>query len=628
MDSAPPDSQSRRDSSRSRDVEPKFPGSPDAPPPGAIPAKPAGASAPRVRRAGESGGETNVKETVESILVAFILAFMFRAFIVEAFVIPTGSMAPTLLGAHLNYICEDCGYEFEVNYQSSEADEDDIAIPATARLRVPQRDRAGNPVFDKTYRVHCPSCGFRVPRFNPVNPANAATSPPVHYGDRILVLKYLYLLQEPQRWDVVVFKSPYQKDKHDYQQNYIKRLIATAGESVMILDGDVYVSTKGKASTPEDFVVQPKPRWAQEALWRLVHDADYQPRGAPRTVMSAANQPVAVDPPFVQPWQPVTGSGWDLSGKRVFRFDNKDGGGTLAFNPSANPETWALTDWLAYDITVHQNKPDSPADMHLGPGYDPDHNVSDVKLALHYHRTGDGDGPLRLTLTKLNDAFIAEITPAQAKLFMKRGLSEPVLLASAEMPSDCARPTAVEFSNADYRVVLRVAGRDLIVTTPEQYAPDVPFLINAFNAMETLPKPTVAISAERHQAELSHISLWRDVYYTNRDPGGGNRNRPARENRNPLPHANPYNFPERILHLGPDEYFTCGDNSLISLDGRYWTEPINLPAEDLRAQAGVVPGRFLLGKAFFVYWPAGFKPIQRETVPALIPNFGRMRFIH
>lgn len=569
-----------------------------------------------------------MKETIESILVAFILAFMFRAFIVEAFVIPTGSMAPTLLGAHLNYTCEDCGYEFEVNYQSSEADEDDVAIPASARLRTPQRDRAGNPVFDKTYRIHCPNCGYRVPRFNPVSPANAATSPPVHYGDRILVLKYLYLLQQPQRWDVVVFKSPYQKEKHDYQQNYIKRLIATEGESVMIVDGDVYVSRKGRESTLEDFVVRAKPRWAQESLWQVVHDADYQPRSAPRTIVNAGNQPISADPPFEQPWQLLAGEGWDLSAKRVFRFDSPGSAGTLVFNPEANPNAWSLTDWLAYDITVNQNKPDSPADMYLSAGYEPDHNVSDVKLALHYRRQpGAGDGPLRLTLTKLNDGFTAEITPTQARLFLKRGAAEPVLLATADMPTDCSTPTAIEFINADYRVTLRVGGRDLIVTTPEQYRPDLPFLVNAFNAVELLPKPTIAITAERQRAELSHVSLWRDVYYTNRDPSSG-RNRNTREHRNPLPHANPYNFPERVLHLGPDEYFTCGDNSLISLDGRYWPDPINLPAEDLRAQAGVVPGRFLLGKAFFVYWPAGFKPIQRETVPALIPNFGRMRFIH
>ena len=40
-----------------------------------------------------------IKDTIESFVVALILAFVFRAFVVEAFVIPTGSMAPTLYGA-------------------------------------------------------------------------------------------------------------------------------------------------------------------------------------------------------------------------------------------------------------------------------------------------------------------------------------------------------------------------------------------------------------------------------------------------------------------------------------------------------------------------------------------------
>ena len=35
-----------------------------------------------------------MKDTIESIVIALVLAFVFRAFVVEAFVIPTGSMAP------------------------------------------------------------------------------------------------------------------------------------------------------------------------------------------------------------------------------------------------------------------------------------------------------------------------------------------------------------------------------------------------------------------------------------------------------------------------------------------------------------------------------------------------------
>src|SRR5439155_1572925 len=50
----------------------------------------------------------NWRETIESIVVAFVLAFLFRTFEAEAFVIPTGSMAPTLYGQHRDITCEKC----------------------------------------------------------------------------------------------------------------------------------------------------------------------------------------------------------------------------------------------------------------------------------------------------------------------------------------------------------------------------------------------------------------------------------------------------------------------------------------------------------------------------------------
>src|SRR5437763_5295401 len=94
--------------------------------------------------------EGSVKETIESILVAFILAFIFRAFVVEAFVIPTGSMAPTLLGAHMRYRCKDCGYRFDVNFPVSQQG-DDVDIPSYAN----------NPPGG-TWDAYCPNCGYKV----------------------------------------------------------------------------------------------------------------------------------------------------------------------------------------------------------------------------------------------------------------------------------------------------------------------------------------------------------------------------------------------------------------------------------------------------------------------------------
>src|ERR1043165_8540016 len=92
--------------------------SPSPVPPAAHPSEPA----PRQQK-------ENIKETIESILVAFILAFVFRAFVVEAFVIPSGSMAPTLLGAHIRLRCQECGYQFDVNFPTDSHDES-MVIPS------------------------------------------------------------------------------------------------------------------------------------------------------------------------------------------------------------------------------------------------------------------------------------------------------------------------------------------------------------------------------------------------------------------------------------------------------------------------------------------------------------------
>src|SRR3954447_25310550 len=104
----------------------------------------------------EKDSETNVKETIESILVAFILAFVFRGFVVEAFVIPTGSMAPTLLGAHMRFRCNDCGYRFDANYSPEQtAGGDDLYIPTRAKPGQRRRD------------VWCPNCGYKIPSQDP-----------------------------------------------------------------------------------------------------------------------------------------------------------------------------------------------------------------------------------------------------------------------------------------------------------------------------------------------------------------------------------------------------------------------------------------------------------------------------
>ena len=61
-----------------------------------------------------------LRDTVESLVVAFVLAFLFRTFEAEAFVIPTGSMAPTLMGAHKDLNCPNCTFQYQIGASSEE----------------------------------------------------------------------------------------------------------------------------------------------------------------------------------------------------------------------------------------------------------------------------------------------------------------------------------------------------------------------------------------------------------------------------------------------------------------------------------------------------------------------------
>src|SRR5687768_6417869 len=146
-----------------------------------------------------------VRETVESIVIAFVLAFLFRTFEAEAFVIPTGSMAPTLQGAHRDVACPQCGYRY--------------------RTGASHESTYGHEVVGTV----CPICRF--PHVvDPLRDPNEET----FTGDRILVSKFAYQIGDPERWDPIVFKFP-----GNPKQNYIKRLVGLPEEKGRIFHGDV-----------------------------------------------------------------------------------------------------------------------------------------------------------------------------------------------------------------------------------------------------------------------------------------------------------------------------------------------------------------------------------------------------
>ena len=74
----------------------------------------------------------------------------------------------------------------------------------------------------------------------------------------------------PRRWDVVVFKNP-----NEPGVNYIKRLIGLPGETIEIIDGDIWVKPPGAHGLADR---RERRARRQDALWIPVYEHDYIPR--------------------------------------------------------------------------------------------------------------------------------------------------------------------------------------------------------------------------------------------------------------------------------------------------------------------------------------------------------------
>ena len=143
---------------------------------------------------------------------------MFKTFEVEAFVIPTGSMAPTLKGRHKDVVCDECGYQF----QTSASEEIDASTNRRSGFRV-----VGGV---------CPQCGFTL-YFGDAKPSlKNDKRAPSFTGDRILVSKLAFDQRELSRWDATVFRAP-----SDPKINYIKRIVGLPNENLRVQYGDLFV---------------------------------------------------------------------------------------------------------------------------------------------------------------------------------------------------------------------------------------------------------------------------------------------------------------------------------------------------------------------------------------------------
>ncbi len=126
------------------------------------------------------GRKSVVREYAEAIIIAVLLAFAIRVFVVQAFKIPSGSMIPTLeIGDHI------------------------LVSKLSYGLQWPR------------------DCTFKL-SFPPVTCHRSETV--VEFG-------------APQRGDVIVFRYP-----RDEEKDFIKRVVGLPGERIEIRDKVVYVN--------------------------------------------------------------------------------------------------------------------------------------------------------------------------------------------------------------------------------------------------------------------------------------------------------------------------------------------------------------------------------------------------
>jgi signal peptidase I len=586
------------------------------------------------------------RETVESIVIAFVLAFLFRTFEAEAFVIPTGSMAPTLMGRHKDVDCPKCGYRYQVSASEEESED-------------PQR----RPPSDCIAGM-CPMCHYVLPmRPNLELPQGVpelrdANIPlqPSYNGDRILVNKYTYTFSDPKRWDVVVFKFP-----GDAKVNYIKRLVGLPGEKLQIYQGDVFLAKNGASEEKEgasdkDFEIIRKPPDKILAMRQLVHDTNFDP-----SELDAAGWPLR--------WHSPDGSGantWQVektvAGKNVrqrYHVEAADGADSwlryehllptydvwqqvadskpLGVN-DANRARWRrlITDANPYDARLDRNRINNNL------------MVDWLKWGMHW--VGDlmveadveidaAKGELLLDLVEGGRHFgcRVDLTSGEATL---SATGAPDFKPHAKTGLTSAGKHHIAFSNIDDQLLLWVDGK--LVSFDAETAYDASRVFG--DRHKLLPQTSdtdlgdlapAGIGARGAKLAVSRLKVWRDIYYIADDW----RTNSGREPVYDFPHpfdpqllelaSNPRlwnRYAERKqvdFSLNNEQLFVMGDNSAESSDARLWVN-----SDRGKPGGPYLERRLLIGKALCVYWPHSWNRIPGTPIPfPLFPNVADMRLV-
>jgi signal peptidase I len=212
---------------------------------------------------------SNVRENVDVILVALVVALGIRTFFLQPMAIPTGSMQPTLFGITQQDLRRDPKSTIPnpvvrvfdalargIWYYHVVADEDGAFVelgPVTTIF--PFVKRRDIKVGQRKYPIWFPPDEFEkhVPLRMGENfhKGDDVLKLKVMSGDRLFVDRFSYNFHRPRRGDIIIFAS-HGLPELTPDTHYIKRLIGLPGETVQIKN-DRHAAINGKeldASTP------------------------------------------------------------------------------------------------------------------------------------------------------------------------------------------------------------------------------------------------------------------------------------------------------------------------------------------------------------------------------------------
>jgi len=577
------------------------------------------------------------------LAICFVIAvILLRTFILEGYLISTGSMAPGLLGFHRRIACPSCRYDFAFG----------VAFDDSVDSEGPS---INEPEGSRRYAT-CPNCGQIDIDVSGV---------PNSHGDQLLVQKHVYDLRKPGRWEVVVFRNPASPG-----EAYVKRVTGLPGDRIQIINGDIFINGKIARKSFEQQLAMRIPvcnihYLADDDDWQLPWELDNGWSAADGILVtgavSAATQVEA-----------STESSSEASNETQWlRFRNWRwfGGHHLAETPLSDDES--LADWAAlrerYDsmpITwtsrldfdeerrvlrcegvmpddLQQNllrqatSPEFKAAIyrlaalsHLSPvtdryGYNamvssPEYIVSDLMLRSRLAWQSQPE-LVQVQIPVGNEVFglVINLQTTQVELIdidersvIRSGRFEP-----ADTQTQTKKPTQgellLEVSNFDQQVVVAINGKPCFEPFKIQDMDSTDGDLEATVAagpgqrMDAGKAMRIAIKAEQQRrwalgvkggsVRIEDLEMFRDVFYT---PG---RRRHAVDSEFTVPAGC---------------YFVQGDNSPVSSDSRSWSDPC-------------VPHRMLVGRPFLVHLPSRPAVLEFGGSRRMIrvPEWSRIRYI-